>query len=402
MADSGRRSKKSPGDVLQMTASLYNDMIDSVEEFKNRTGPGRKKAPEKPYLKDSGIVFVKNTSSNRRQFEVVGIVDALFDPSDSDTLPEFKQRPALEVDLPECEYVSRFAILLEPINENDVGRAVVSGLVQVCVDIQDESHEYADIKPCDPSCLMSYENGSAQILTREGGTGEQWCIVRLSNNPPFEVTCCSSSTHTTEEATTPSTTTGTTEEATTESTSTGTSESTSTGTTESTSTGTTGTGTTESTSTGTTEEGTTESTSTGTTEEGTTDSTSTGTTDSTSTGTTEEPGTTESTSTGTTEEATTGTGSTESTSTGTTEEEPETTESTSTGTTEESTTQTGTTVTGTTSSGEDCGEYVCEGDCVVELEVVTDVQCVDGSIEVTKAAICLNASQVSEGTTEGA
>ncbi len=361
MAD-GRKVK--PGDALDLSSQTYNDFIDAAEWVKahGALGGSIKPGSASGRQKTADIVKVRNGGSETfNQFDVVGLREMLFDPSDEDTVVEWKQNPpTFDVGRPRCEDVAKFAILLEPIVEGEVGLAVISGAVQVLVEIVDELDEFADITPLDRTKLSSVEDGSAQILLKESaGTGEKLCLVRLSNAASSDV-CISTST------TSPPTTTGTT----------GLPPTTGTGTTSPPTTGTTGTGTTsppttETTGTGTTGTGTTSPPTTGTTGTGTTGTGTTG-TGTTGTGTT---------GTGTTGTGTTGTGTTGTGTTGT-----GTTDTTTTGTTD------------TTTTAEACPPFNCLGACQVSFEVVTDVRCVDGEIEVDKATLCLSTSEVDESS----
>ena len=385
MTDGTRKVK--PGDALDFPAQAYNDFVDAATWVKahGALGGSIKKGSASGLQKTADIVKVRNGGSETfSQFDVVGLREMLFDPSSSDTLPEWKKNPpTFDVGRPRCEDVAKFAVLLEPIVEGEVGLAVISGAVQVLVDIVAETDEFADITPLDRSKLTSVADGSAQIILKESaGTGEKLCLVRLSNAASSDV-CVSTST------TSPPTTTGTTSPPTTTGTGT-TSPPTTTGTTgtattdtTTTGTGTTGTGTTGTGTTGTTTTGT------GTTGTGTTDTTTTG-TGTTGTGTTD----TTTTGTGTTDTTTTGTGTTGTGTTGT-----GTTDTTTTGTTT-FTTDTTTTVTDTTpTTSEACLPFDCDAYlCSISFEVVTDVRCVDGEIEVDKATLCLDTSSVDEST----
>lgn len=254
--------KKSPGDPFQTTARQFNDFVDAAEWVKNKRGSGSTAGNAREWKKRSGIVKVKNVGTeNRSQFEVCGVESTpLFDPAVAHTLAEFKREPSMKVRRPKCEHASKFVVLLEPIPAGAVGDAIVSGVVQVQVEICNEDDEFADIEPQDATKLVSVTGtGGAQILAKESaGTGLKWCLVRLSNHSPLDV-CVSTSTtspptQTTDEPTTQEQTTPTT--------------------------GTGGTGTTP--------------------EPGTTGTTGTGGTGTTGTGTTEEPGTTTTPTTGTT------------------------------------------------------------------------------------------------------
>jgi len=351
--------KKKAGDLLVIPAADWNDFLDAAAANK-ASGVGGPSKTSSSDQKFSGLVKVRNIGSETyNQFEVVGLRDVVFDPTDSNKLPEWKKNPVVfEVGRPRCEDVAKFAVLIEPIIEGEVGFATCSGVVQVLIDIEDESHEFADIIAEDRAKLVSLSAGSAQILHKaSAGTGERLCIVRLSNANTQDV-CVSTSTEvpptTTEE---PPTTTPTTEEP-------------------------------------------------PPTTDGTTDGTGTTgeppTTTGTGTGTTVPPGTTT---------GTTGTGTTVPpgpTTTGTTTPEPPVSTTTPEPGTTTGTTGTGTTVPppgtttpepGTTTTGETlCPGFNCIGDCQVSFEVVTDIRCEDGNIIVDKATLCLSTTQVDQDT----
>jgi len=377
--------KKAPGDPLKIPASAYNEFVDAAAAHKRAllaSTPGNSRG----LGKESGIVKIKNVgSTDLNQFEILGITDSLFDPENADQLSEFKRNPVtLKGTRPNCDHVGKFVVLLEPAQEDVIARAVISGVVQVQLQVDDEDHTYADITPADASKLTTVDGeGSAQIIWKPAGTGLKWAVVRISNSLSAD-SCVSTSTT---EPPSSSTSSDTTDTTTTEP------PSTTTDTTEppSTTTGTTDTTTTE-------ESSSSSSTTTGTTDEpGTTSST-----------TTPEPGTTSSTT--TTEDPSTTTDTTEpppGTTTSTTEEPPGSSSTTTSTTEEPPSTTTGTT--GTETTEVPCPPFACSGDCDVSFEVVTDVRCVDGTIEVDKATICLSTSQldvdtleIPSGTTAGA
>ncbi|MCY2974647.1 MAG: hypothetical protein NTW52_08280 [Planctomycetota bacterium] len=77
----------------------------------------------------------------------------------------------------------QFGVAIEPIAEEKIGRVVFAGLVAARVNIQEASHQYADVADSGGSILESKPSGSAQILWRRNATqqGEQWAVVRLGN-----------------------------------------------------------------------------------------------------------------------------------------------------------------------------------------------------------------------------
>jgi hypothetical protein len=77
-----------------------------------------------------------------------------------------------------ADHLGRFAVLLEPVKQGDIGPACVAGVCIVHVDVQDEDHEYADIAD-GRYRLATSDSGTARILWKEGGTGTKWAVVRL-------------------------------------------------------------------------------------------------------------------------------------------------------------------------------------------------------------------------------
>ena len=129
-------------------------------------------------------VPVKNVSfADRGRFEVLGIEDVLFDPTDDEDA--FLREPfAFEGRKPdEDDHAGRFVILVGPVKANKIGRAFIQGLTPVKVEVTDETHTYADV--LDQSCakLASRQHGSAKILWKQPGVGEKWAVVLLGVAP---------------------------------------------------------------------------------------------------------------------------------------------------------------------------------------------------------------------------
>lgn len=260
----------------------WNSFLDAAAWIKENSRSS-KRSTSNSHKKRAGIVKVKNGSgADRSRFDIVGFDNAgyIFDPGSASEIEEFKGEVSLIGVEPTCDHLGKFGVLIEPIasaTPGNIGEVVVSGLVQCRVMVCDSDHEFADVLDGDSTRLVSVQNpAGAQIIVKEGGTGERWAIVRLSNRP--EAGACVS-TCTTE------------------------------------------------------------------------------TTDTTSSETTETTGT----------------------------------PTTATQTTETTTTQTTTTQTTTSST---CPAFSCSAVCYVTLEVVTDVECSDAGIVVTKTTICLPSSHV--------
>lgn len=72
-------------------------------------------------------------------------------------------------------------LTLEPIKKGEIGRAFIHGVCPAYVNMQSASDPFADITDGNTDHLTSAATGAAQILWAEGGTGNQWAIVRIGD-----------------------------------------------------------------------------------------------------------------------------------------------------------------------------------------------------------------------------
>ena len=85
---------------------------------------------------------------------------------------------------PDPEHAGRFAVLLEPLAANEVGRACVAGVCVVKVKMNDEGHTFAEAKEGQTSKLDSAASGTACLLWVQP-PGERddpqvaWTVARL-------------------------------------------------------------------------------------------------------------------------------------------------------------------------------------------------------------------------------
>ena len=138
-----------------------------------------------PFGPEVGVIRVRNDSgSDVGAFEPLGLDEPVFDP-DTD-LDDFQREVLFKAEAPTLpDFTSRFGITLEAIDSGDYGRAVVDGVVQCRINVdEDDERVFAEVDGSDTLVLSEF--GAAQVLWREGGTGEQWAIVRLGipGEPP--------------------------------------------------------------------------------------------------------------------------------------------------------------------------------------------------------------------------
>ena len=166
-----------PGDKMQIAAAAWNACLDAAEA--HRRGPGRGRPIEQ--YRQADIVLCKNTSgSDVARFGVLGIAGVIISPTDS--LDEFQSQVAVTGTTPTTAHRGKFVVCLEPIAAGAIGRAWISGVCQVQVDIAAAGDQFCDVIANDRTKLKSAGAGAARILYREGtGTGTKWCIVRLGD-----------------------------------------------------------------------------------------------------------------------------------------------------------------------------------------------------------------------------
>ena len=177
MGDGFRRAQA--GEKLQLSAAAWNACLDAADA--HRTGKNRNRGPENRQFRQADIVLCKNTSgSDVARFGVLGIAGVIISPTDS--MEGFQNDVAVTGTTPAATHRGRFVVCLEPIAAGAIGRAWISGVCQVQVDIAAAGNQFCDVLANDRTKLKSAGSGAARILYREGtGTGTKWCIVRLGD-----------------------------------------------------------------------------------------------------------------------------------------------------------------------------------------------------------------------------
>ncbi len=180
-----------PGQDLEISAVDWNAAMDAARAHRGAAGIPPT-TPALPYG-GRGEVLIKNASgSDRGRNDVLGISDVLYTPTDN--LNGFRTRPILEGATPAvADHVGRFVVLLEPIANGKIGRAVADGLAVCQIEVTadgssgDGPGEYADVADGQADRLAAGGGGSARVLWREGGDGLQWAVVLLGAGLPGTV-----------------------------------------------------------------------------------------------------------------------------------------------------------------------------------------------------------------------
>ena len=170
--------KVKSGDPLKIPAAAYNSFIDAARDYQFRAR-NRQSAVKRP-LPPGNLAYIKNdTAVNCQRFNILGVNSVLTLPSDN--LQAFKNGTVLNGIKPaKLDHSGgRIAILNEPIPAGRIGRAYVSGVCPVQIDMISESHRTAEVKEMQAEHLQSSDHGSLGILWAEPGTGLKWSLVRF-------------------------------------------------------------------------------------------------------------------------------------------------------------------------------------------------------------------------------
>src|SRR6185369_11693925 len=124
--------KVSAGEKLQIRADTFNHFVDAAQDYIRRRGSGNKSASDAPV--DQTVILVRNnTGASVNRFGILGLNSTapLIDPSASALAQtNFQEQIAIEGDFPAVDG-DPFVVMLEPLADTKIGRAVISGAVQV-------------------------------------------------------------------------------------------------------------------------------------------------------------------------------------------------------------------------------------------------------------------------------
>jgi hypothetical protein len=173
--------KVQSGQKLEIPAEAFNTFIDAALDFKARQRNQGQSA--QPGQRSSTILKVRNDSGAARlRFEVLGLAEPIISPELN--AQAFQNEPTFTGVTPQDpDHRGRFAILLEPVEADQIAPACVEGVTVALVQILDSNHPYADIARDQDTCeyLVSGDSGAAAILWKLADQGVTWALVRLGN-----------------------------------------------------------------------------------------------------------------------------------------------------------------------------------------------------------------------------
>lgn len=171
----------SPGDAFPLArVDALNEVIAAANTVNRQ---GEEPSPRRRAGRNDCVVRVSNAAQSALpEASIVRVYESavLFAKE-----PEgFEFDPLLKANLPNPAEPGRPAVLLEDLEPNMPGRALISGCITLKVDLKDAAHRFATPKADDASMLESAASGEFALLTFEsadtGGeptAGEQLCTV---------------------------------------------------------------------------------------------------------------------------------------------------------------------------------------------------------------------------------
>jgi len=168
-----------------VSARRYNETSDAIAIAKRMDRHDRyARRVVKKDKSPTRIKVVNKTGVDLKQYHVVGVDEPNYDVGTHEE--PYKQNVGMNGLMPVMpRHECKFGIVQQPIDTNAeqdlAGRAVVSGVSRVQVEITKAEHEFAKPVSGDPTKLISADSGSAYILERELPVGLSWCTVRISN-----------------------------------------------------------------------------------------------------------------------------------------------------------------------------------------------------------------------------
>ena len=177
----GILQKVRSGDPLVIPAATFNSFIDAAQAHRQRRLGGE-------LLRDTlpdGSVLVRNESGTPRGWcDVLAVNGPII--SRSANAAEFKAHLALRGAMPSATTHFGFAVLLEALDTNAIGRGRIAGVSVLRVRMLSEGHRFADLLPGDATRLRSAPFGPARLLWIEPLEDREsaetaWCVACLGS-----------------------------------------------------------------------------------------------------------------------------------------------------------------------------------------------------------------------------
>jgi hypothetical protein len=178
------------GDSLDnFPGDTFNAICDAVEAFQRSGQVAPPPLPAAVVQRNMTVRIHNDTGIDLGRSAVVGLGDPIATPP---TFADVVNRaPVLHAVVPDVDvHKRRFAIVPMPVPDDAGGEAVRAGFVWCQVEVQEDSHQYAQLRDGDTTKFDTAKSGPAEILWREAGaSGTKWALVlvRLGLGDHFQI-----------------------------------------------------------------------------------------------------------------------------------------------------------------------------------------------------------------------
>jgi hypothetical protein len=167
-----------PGERLEIPAVAYNAFLDAVKWVRQQQTISAGGVNGDAY--SPTIIRVRNTSgSDVDRLGILAIGEPTITPTDN--LDSFKRLVIFDGDTPESGTGAKWCVVLEPIVDGGIGRAVIAGVVPVQIAVSGSVGAYAEAQSGEVVSLTTGSTGSARVLWAETTGSTRWAIVRLGD-----------------------------------------------------------------------------------------------------------------------------------------------------------------------------------------------------------------------------
>lgn len=168
-----------PGQKLRIPAEAFNGFIDAATYVRARQHNSETDVPES--FRQTSIVRVRNTTDETvPRFGILALGESIIQPEDNES--EFKNTVAFEGSKPtDPVEPGKYAILLEPLAKDAMGRGIVAGVTPVRLKVNPEQlYDFAEVEKDTFERLINVPHGSARVLWVEDNEDkERWAVVRI-------------------------------------------------------------------------------------------------------------------------------------------------------------------------------------------------------------------------------
>ena len=180
--------KVNAGQPFRPSARDWNEFVDTARSLET-SELNQSFDIDLPEHSQTKILIKNESGVLQPRFSILALGEPWKTPDED--LPQFKRQLVFRGVVPqkyEChEPKHPYVVLLEPLQPDGIGEAVLAGIVITQVNVIREIDPFAEVVEGNTTSLRSVPHGRTRILWKEPGTGVKWCVVRISDRPRFAV-----------------------------------------------------------------------------------------------------------------------------------------------------------------------------------------------------------------------